>query len=331
MVAGWNIKQGTITEQKVDEERIWTLFNYVFSDSSKKRNTYKFGLIKSLLDNLFNGKISDYGVYYTYEEIFSSFAENYWNLVTKYHLRQMKKDGKSEYSKVETILMKSVEENNVLEQMEFSNIDEAFKKNIIREVTRECKRYVVGALYNDFEGVIYEFSLKEEGLTLNYPVYKFMLKYKMEIEKLNYYSWARFLETVNDDDVLIKVIDKLELSTPRRSDLSIYREILYREFEENRCFYCGKKLTDKIHVDHFIPWSFVKNDKVWNFVLSCPACNLKKNDKLPKPKYVEEIKQRNQKLMGLDNPMVQKEFEDYSEDLLNEMWKYAKMSGFKEQ
>lgn len=41
---------GEITEYDVTEDRIWSLFNYVFSDSCSKRNTYKFGLIKSLLD-----------------------------------------------------------------------------------------------------------------------------------------------------------------------------------------------------------------------------------------------------------------------------------------
>lgn len=51
-MAGWDLKNGSITEYCVSEDRIWSLFNYVFTDSSRKRNTYKFGLIKSLLDKL---------------------------------------------------------------------------------------------------------------------------------------------------------------------------------------------------------------------------------------------------------------------------------------
>ena len=46
-MAGWNLKSGSITEYDVSEDRIWSLFNYVFSKSSRKRNTYKFGLVKS--------------------------------------------------------------------------------------------------------------------------------------------------------------------------------------------------------------------------------------------------------------------------------------------
>ena len=38
-MSGWNLKQGDITEYVVSEDRIWSLFNYVFSDASRKRNS----------------------------------------------------------------------------------------------------------------------------------------------------------------------------------------------------------------------------------------------------------------------------------------------------
>jgi len=329
-MAGWNLKSGVITEYVVSEERIWSLFNFVFSDSSRKRNTYKFGLIKSLLDNVFNGKQCEDGVFYSYEELFERFAENYWNLVVKYDLRQMRKDGKSIYSKVENIFLNEIEIQPIISSLEFCSIDQETRKKIITKVTTECKTCVVGALYEDFDGIIYSFDLKEKGLTLNYCVYDFLLKYKAGIERLNYYSWAKFLEQINDDRVLLRVIDKLELATPRRDDLTIYREILRCEFEENTCFYCGKKLQRKIHVDHFIPWSFVKDDKMWNFVLSCPNCNERKNNRVPHKDYVILIENRNKKMRLSENLVVQTDFAEYSDGLVERMWHYAKLSGLKE-
>lgn len=330
-MAGWNLKCGSITEYYPSDDRIWSLFNYVFSDSSRKRNTYKFGLIKSFLDNAFNGKKTDTGVFFTYKELFARFAENYWNLVVKYDLRQMRPDGRSVFSKIETILKAEVVENTLLAAFEFGAIDAEKKARIIKKVTSECKKCVIGALYEDFDGVIYSFDLKADGLVLNYTVYEFMLKHKAELEKLNYYSWAKFLEQVNDDNALIRVIDKLELATPRRENLSVYREILRREFEEDTCFYCGKKLQNSIHVDHFIPWSFVKDDKLWNFVLSCPACNLKKNNKISNPDYIMKIEERNRRIQQVENNIiVQNDFDAYSEGLIGRMWSYAKLSGVKE-
>lgn len=302
----------------------------MFSDSSRKRNTYKFGLIKALLDNVFNGQNTGPGIKYTYEELFSRFAENYWNLVIKYDLRQMRKDGKSIYSKVESIFMATVIENPTLALLEFEAIDEKTKTRIIKKVATECKKCVIGALYEDFDGIIYSFDLKSDGIVLNHCVYEFIMKYKAELERLNYYSWARFLEQINDDNALIRVIDKLELSTPKRENLSIYREILRREFEEDTCFYCGKKLQREMHVDHFIPWSFVKDDKIWNFVLSCPTCNIKKNNRVPNSGYLTKMENRNQKIQLLQNTIIQTEFEGYTDDLLRRMWSYAKLSGMKE-
>jgi len=45
MPAGWNQTSGTFREGPISEDTFWMLFNYVFSDSSAKRTTYKFGLI----------------------------------------------------------------------------------------------------------------------------------------------------------------------------------------------------------------------------------------------------------------------------------------------
>lgn len=41
-MAGWDLKSGSITEYEVSEDRIWSLFNYVFSDSSRKRYYYSW-------------------------------------------------------------------------------------------------------------------------------------------------------------------------------------------------------------------------------------------------------------------------------------------------
>lgn len=329
-MAGWKLKCGSITEYSVSEDRIWSLFNYVFSDSSRKRNTYKFGFIKSLLDNVFNGIKCEEGIFYTYEELFQKFAENYWNLVVKYDLRQMRKDGKSVFSKVEMIFLEAIEENPIIASLEFDSIDKITKSKMVNKVTSECRTCVVGALYEDFDGIIYSFDLKGSGIILNYCVYEFMLKYKTEIEKLNYYSWAKFLEQINEDNVLIRVIDKLELATPKRENLSVYRELLRKEFEEDTCFYCGKKLQKNIHVDHFIPWSFVKDDKMWNFVLSCANCNERKNNRIPKMDYLIRIEDRNRKIQVYENIIIQTDFEKYTDDLLRIMWYYAKLSGLKE-
>lgn len=325
---GWKLKEGNITNKDLNEDQIWSLFNGFFN-STNKTNSYKYGFLKSLLDNAFNGEITNQGIKYTFDELFYKFTYNYWNLVVKYNLSQMRHTATNS-SKIEQILKSSVISNDTLILLDFDSIDDITKTKIVNAVKKECKKYVVGALYGDFKGTIYSFDLKDETLILNQCIYNFMLKHKVDLEKLNYYSWAKFLEEVNKDNEIVRVIDKLELATPKRNNLNVYRDILRKEFEEDTCFYCGKKLQRLVHVDHFIPWSFVKDDKIWNFVLTCPTCNEKKNNRIPKEKYLKIIEDRNIRVKDLSNQIIKEDFAFYSTEMMSNMWKYARQSGFKD-
>ena len=329
-MAGYDLTSGELQYVALNEDKLWSKFNYVFSESSRKRSTYKFGFLKSILDNLLNCTIVNDEFVLYYHDIFAKFTENYWNLILKYHLKQMRPDGKSEYSSLEKILRQSKETFAIPDGVPFDSVDPALKEVIISKVQKDCKRNVIGALYEDFEGFVYGFDLKQKDYLVLHPVaYQFMMKYKMELEKLNYYAWAKFLETINDDHVLVRVIDKLELALPQRNNLDIFRNILYKEFEQEHCFYCGKKLTGTAHVDHFIPWSFVKEDKLWNFVLSCPSCNTKKNNKLPEQSMVNKLEQRNAEVVLLSD-FAKRQFTNYTPTIISELWQYASYAGFKE-
>lgn len=153
---------------------------------------------------------------------------------------------------------------------------------VYTNVKRKCKENVVGALYADLKGLFYAFSKKEEWIKISPYMYEFLCKHKLAIEKMNYYEWARYIEKVNDDSVLDHLLTKIEIST-QRSNLPIYCHILYDEFESKNCFYYRKPLKENaIHVDHFIPWSFIKDDQLWNFALAYPNCKESKRDEFPR-------------------------------------------------
>ena len=77
-MSGWNLKNGELNNAYLTDNEYWALFNFVFSESSMKRNTYKFGLVKSILDSLFSGVEKKEGIFLSYENLFSRFAENYF-------------------------------------------------------------------------------------------------------------------------------------------------------------------------------------------------------------------------------------------------------------
>ncbi|WP_216367495.1 hypothetical protein [Anoxybacillus sp. EFIL] len=104
---GWDLQIGKIKEQYLTEQQIWQMFNVFFSSKSKNTTTYKFGLIKALIENLYsvNGNLE-----LSYDRLFESFTKIYWNLVIHHHLRQANHSMKnSEIEKVLTGFQKKYE------------------------------------------------------------------------------------------------------------------------------------------------------------------------------------------------------------------------------
>lgn len=329
-MASWNKKSGKVLDDNLSDEKIWEKIGFLYSSSSMKTNTYKFGFLKAILDNLFNGVNEKNGVFYPYYDLFEKFAENYWNLVVKYELKQMRPNGKSTLSSLEKILLGEIDKDKTKANLEFESLDNDTKKHLVNEIKNKCKKCVIGALYGDFDGTIYEFDLSDDGLYLSYQYYYFFVKHKIVIETLNYFYWAKFIEKYNDEKKTYKLLEKLELATPKRADLSSYLQILRDELGIDRCFYCGKELKRSVEVDHFIPWSFVRNDKMWNFVLACKKCNGKKSNYLVGGKYIKKIIEQNLKVAKLDNLTVMRDFYRYEPSLIEQLSDYARLSGFKD-
>ena len=81
---------------------------------------------------------------------------------------------------------------------------------------------------------------------------------------------------------------------------------------------------EKIEVDHFIPWAFIKDDKLWNLVLSCTSCNRKKSNRLPQKKYLDYLLNRNESIL-FENASA---FVNYESDKLRHIYYWASINGY---
>lgn len=54
MAAGHDLKYGQYRAGQISDDEMWSAFAYLFSEKSKNSTSYKFGFLKSLLDNLYN-------------------------------------------------------------------------------------------------------------------------------------------------------------------------------------------------------------------------------------------------------------------------------------
>lgn len=322
MAAGYDLKNGLYVERPTTDDELWAAILCIFSSKSRNNTSYKFGFFKAIIDNLYN---VDQTLTLSFDQLFGKFGEIYWNLILKYGLKQNIVVCDNRKTFLEQVLVEASQKYNIIDPIPFESLSDDKKQYITHQVKIKCKKYVVGALYEDTNRLFYSFSKNEEWLQINPCMYEFLCKHKSVVEKINYYEWARFLEKVNDDGTAVKLFEKIE-ECAKRHDLSVFRAILYDEFESRNCFYCGKSLRkDNIDVDHFIPWTFIKDDNLWNMVLACSTCNRKKQDKLPSPQYLSRLIKRNQELIiNRDGDG----FRNYTNDTVNNAYNWARMNGF---
>lgn len=291
MAAGHDLKEGIYESRPLSDDEMWSAFARLFSSKTAHASSYKFGFLKAILDNLYN---VNENLVLDFDQLFSTFTEIYWNLVLKHHILQNNPGNANKHTSLESALLETKERFLIADDVPFESITVEMKKFVCHKVKMGCKNNVVGALYGDLNGLFYSFSKKGEWIQINPLMYQFVCKHKVAIEKLNYYEWARYLEKVNNQNAVDHLLSKIDESTLHtRNSLMYYRDVLFKEFESN-CFYCGKSVTyGAVDVDHFIPWSFIKDDQLWNFVLSCPTCNNRKRDKLADMIYLDRIVSRN--------------------------------------
>ncbi len=324
-VAGYDLAEGRYENRTLSDDEMWSAFSNLFSSHSKNSSSYKFGFLKSIMDNLYN---VDQNLTLTFDQLFGTFTEVYWNLVLKHGIRQQPVSRRSNGTYLEQALNVTTAKYTIAANIPFESISDEAKMEVCKKVKSKCKINVVGALFGDTKGLFYSFSRKEEWLQINPQMYEFVCKHKLAIEKLNYYEWAKYLEKINDDSVMDHLLTKIDKSS-EREDLSIYRRILFEEFENEKCFYCGKKLSNngqKVHVDHFVPRAFIKDDKMWNLVLACPTCNLQKNDRLAAVIYLEKLLDRNRKIVLVNENA--KDMGTYSAQNLRAVYYWAKVNGY---
>lgn len=317
------LQVGEMKVKYLTDKEIWGHFNYIFSPKSKNSTTYKFVLIKSILENLYNVNEK---LELTYDILFNSFSKIYWNLVIHHNLNQINMTEKK--AEVQKSLIEIKEKYNVPNTYVFYKLAEELQIEIITKVKKKAKLNVMGAIYGDTNSTIYDFDNKKEFIKINPSFYSFMQRFQKVLSYLTNYHLALFLEKFNQKGDITNLLMKVE-NVSKRSSLNEFYFLLSSIYND-KCFYCGKEIKTKgsIHVDHFIPWSFVQTDQLWNLVISCSSCNLAKNNKLAVDTFLHVLIDRNVELKNNPTLNQRPDMKVYNEKKLTELYQYSKENGF---
>jgi hypothetical protein len=222
-------------------------------------NTYKYGLLKALLDNVFLAN-QDYEI--SMDVLNVTFTKIYWNLVTVQHVPQSPITAAASFSRMEQIINQFAKDNH-LESAPFDSLTPIYQKAILRQTKPAMKQYVFGAFYGDTDGYLFGFSKADNKVWLNEKSFHFLANNKVLLDQINYYEWLKMCE-----GILSKAHDRRDnLSTvleniTKRANLDYFKDELNKLGKNETCFYCGKHLSSGAPLDHVIPWDFIKQDEL---------------------------------------------------------------------
>ena len=285
-----------------DDVELRRKFITILSKQTSKSNTYKFALARFLLDHSHK---RDSSSTVSFQDIAKKFLKYYWHQECKYRIRQ--NHDPNNHPSVVKVIREVFEEEMVDGYIPdyFKNMSPEKIKNAEEEIRKSVfgsgkKSQVVPRfqrlkgqppdrnLHIRGTGDFYDYDVPSGQLEIKPEALSFFKDNYNVLTKAVFLEWSRFLEKIN---TLPRIIEKVESEVVRRRALTSYQSI----FRDQRdCFYCNRTLDERqIHVDHFIPWSYIFEDEAWNLVLACQDCNLKKSDSLAGSSFRNQLINRN--------------------------------------
>ena len=129
------------------------------------------------------------------------------------------------------------------------------------------------------ERIIYRFI--EESIELNTIWFEYFQTHQTILRGFIYWHLLRFLHKHNDN--VIGLTEKLGKPTQRNlTTANDYWKGYLKANTSIQCIYSNQNITlQNVSLDHFIPWSYVAHDRLWNIIPTSKNINSAKNDKLP--------------------------------------------------
>lgn len=274
-------------------------------DHGAKDNTYKFALARALLDYCRDhADASDNVLEIPYKYFADKFMRYYFYQEYKFRIRQnFRPDVPPRAIKIlrDVFGPNTPGDFDMLDRDKVEKARHRFLTDIFGHARRKTSLVIprfqkVSKGSAAVEQVFYGYDDDAQMLTLKPGAFDFFRKNHPVLSKVVLVGWAKFLEKINPS--LPMLVAKIERDEAKRGTLTPYRNLYLKHW--CHCFYCNCRLEREfIHVDHFIPWSYLFDDNAWNLVLACRDCNCKKSSALPPVEFRDELIARNSRYYDL--------------------------------
>lgn len=317
--------------EKIDIKKLGRLFDNM-------SESYKLFWFQAIVDLAYAGKDV-----LTYDELIDEMIASGWYMVSEYKLNLGPSDT------MEKMILLAFEKFGIKSSENKKNIIEALKNNADLELLKMKKTLTlnvpyrlqapyldnlkgkdwnrgqkdVAKLIDNHNGLIYRFkeidSLNSiivvsddfmEYIHENYEIVSGWIRYKM----------IEYLQKRNPS--VPGIIYKIDPPQARKLEHAIryWKEVIQET--EIRDIYCDVPLNGvPISIDHFIPWSYVAHDELWNLTPTTRNINSSKSNNLPNwGKYADKMCELQYRAISIshNNQKIEKLFNDCLDEYVND-------------
>ncbi len=133
---------------------------------------------------------------------------------------------------------------------------------------------------NNFETIKPFYYFSDNYIIIQNDWFDYFIKHKYILQSFVYWHLINYLQKNNPN--VIGLSEKL--FKPKQRDLKIansfWKNYLHIKNSVN-CIYSNILLKDKFSIDHFVPWSYIAHDQLWNLIPTSVSVNSAKSDNLP--------------------------------------------------
>lgn len=284
--------------------------------------TYKFYWLLSILDNVEKGKTE-----IDKRTLFAGMIANAWYTVNYFKVSFGQQDLiQSTVQKLKSIESITIDEQRPIIQHRLVHSDNMETHKLLLHFDNQVPHWFLSPWYRrKGKKEIYELSQQDVELPM-YRLYKdkiivlehwyeYLSKHLRIIRDYVYWNLSLFLQSRNPNvpdipNKLIKPAVRNSLLKQRK-----FWDYVIDRHGALRCIYTGRELhKGQYHVEHFVPYSFVSHDQIWNLIPADNSFNITKSNKLPPlERYFEPFYQMQRLALDtyLEEGKKEKLLEDY--------------------
>ncbi|MBW4554170.1 MAG: hypothetical protein KME35_24165 [Aphanocapsa sp. GSE-SYN-MK-11-07L] len=132
------------------------------------------------------------------------------------------------------------------------------------------------------------------------------------------WGWLQYMQRNNPNTPAL--VSKLFPPRERESlqSQTLYWKTIIENYSDLKCIYSNRNLTlEDISLDHYLPWTFVAHNRLWNLIPTSKSVNSSKSDKIPSNAYFEKfIRMQHLGLNIFQNHSSEKKWNNYIESYI---------------